>query len=230
MTLFYKGYFSWDCCFCCLLAKSCPTLCEPLDCSPPGSSVHGIFLAGILERVAVSFSRVSSWPKDQTHISCFGRQVPYHWATSKEALAEMVNRILKLLLTFFFCIMYDTESVFSSKLEQTYTNFCPTVVLWDNKIMGNWGWRRFLAILKVNPFLLLVCIHDVWPETRQDFISVIYVFFLFLFFFFCSEFCHTLEWNSHGFTCVPHPNETRQDFISVIYLFYNEAETGKQRS
>ena len=89
----------------------------------------------------------------------------------------MVNPILKLLLILFFCIMYDTESVFCSKLEQTYTNFCPTVVLWDNRIMGNWGWRRFLAILKVNPFLLLVYVHDVWPETRQDFISVIYLFY-----------------------------------------------------
>ena len=44
--------------------------CKPMDCSPPGSSVHGIFQARILEWVAISFSRESSWPKDQTHVSC----------------------------------------------------------------------------------------------------------------------------------------------------------------
>ena len=59
-------------------AQSCPTLCEPMDCSPPGSSVHGIFQARILELVAMSYSRGSSRPRDQTHISCTGRQILYH--------------------------------------------------------------------------------------------------------------------------------------------------------
>ena len=44
--------------------------CNPLDCSPPGSSVHGISQARILEWVPISFSRGSSWPRDQTCISC----------------------------------------------------------------------------------------------------------------------------------------------------------------
>ena len=42
---------------CCLVAQSCPTLCDPMDCSPSGSSVHGIFQPRILEWVAISFSR-----------------------------------------------------------------------------------------------------------------------------------------------------------------------------
>ena len=42
---------------CCLVPKSCPTLCYSMDCSPPGSSVHGISQARILERVTISFSR-----------------------------------------------------------------------------------------------------------------------------------------------------------------------------
>ena len=42
---------------CCLVTKSCPTLCDPMDCGPPGSSVHGILQARILEWVAISFSR-----------------------------------------------------------------------------------------------------------------------------------------------------------------------------
>ena len=51
---------------CVLVAKSCLTLCNPMDCSPPGSSVHGIFWTRILEWVAIPFSRGSSWPKDRT--------------------------------------------------------------------------------------------------------------------------------------------------------------------
>ena len=45
-----------------LLSQSCPTLCDPLDCSPPGSSVHELFQARVLEWVAISFSRGSSQP------------------------------------------------------------------------------------------------------------------------------------------------------------------------
>ena len=46
-----------------LVAQSCPTLCDPMDCDPPGSSVHGILQARILEWVAVLFSRESSRPR-----------------------------------------------------------------------------------------------------------------------------------------------------------------------
>ena len=55
--------------------------CDPMDCSPPGSSVHGIFQARILEWVAISFSRGTSPPRAWTWVSCIGRQVLYHWAT-----------------------------------------------------------------------------------------------------------------------------------------------------
>ena len=65
----------------CMCAQSCPTPCNPMDCSPPGSSVQGIFQARILQWVAISFSRRSSQPRDQTHISCIsciGRWILYH--------------------------------------------------------------------------------------------------------------------------------------------------------
>ena len=68
------------CYFVVLVAKLCPTLLDPMDCSPPGSSVHGISQARILEWVAISISRGSSQPRDQTHDSCIGRRVLYHWA------------------------------------------------------------------------------------------------------------------------------------------------------
>ena len=50
----------------CVCAQSCPTLGDPMDCSPPGSSVHGIFQARTLAWIAVFFSRGSSWPRDWT--------------------------------------------------------------------------------------------------------------------------------------------------------------------
>ena len=52
------------------LLQSCLTLCDPMDCSPPGSFVHGILQARILEWVAMPFSRGSSPPKDGTQVSC----------------------------------------------------------------------------------------------------------------------------------------------------------------
>ena len=58
-----------------LVAQLCLTLCDPMDCSPPGSSVHGIFHTRILEWVAISFSR------GRTHGSCTGERILYHWAT-----------------------------------------------------------------------------------------------------------------------------------------------------
>ena len=86
---FWKFFLcSVCCCGCCLIAKLYPTFWDPVDCSPPGSSVHGILQAIILEWVAMSSSRGSPWPRDQTCISCgscIGRQNLYHWAT-REAL------------------------------------------------------------------------------------------------------------------------------------------------
>ena len=66
------------------IAQSYMTLCDPMDCSPPGSSVHGTFHARILEWVAISSFRRSSQPRDRTHISrvsFIGRHILYHWAT-----------------------------------------------------------------------------------------------------------------------------------------------------
>ena len=64
-----------------LVAQLCLTLCDCVDCSPPGSSVHGIFQARIVEWVAISFSRGSSPSRDWTCVSCIGRQILYHCAT-----------------------------------------------------------------------------------------------------------------------------------------------------
>ena len=70
---------------CLLAAQSCLTLCDPVDCSPPGSSIHGILQARTLRWAAVSFSRGSFWSRNRIHVFCTGRWVFYCWAT-REAL------------------------------------------------------------------------------------------------------------------------------------------------
>ena len=69
--------FGWGCvcvCVCGSVAQSCPALWNPMDCSPPGSSFHGIFQARILELIAIFYFKGSSQPRDRTHVSfifCF---------------------------------------------------------------------------------------------------------------------------------------------------------------
>ena len=80
----------------CAHAQSSPSLCYLIASSPPGSSVQGISQA----RIAISYSRGSSWPKDQTHISCIGRWILYHWATweaqpiCKTAIKSRIKNLL----------------------------------------------------------------------------------------------------------------------------------------
>ena len=71
--------YMFEMCAQCL--QSWMTLWDPMDCSPPGSSVYGILQARILEWVAISYSREPSPPGNQTHVSCVGRRSLYHCAT-----------------------------------------------------------------------------------------------------------------------------------------------------
>ena len=72
---------NWDLGTCAKSLQSGPTLCDPMDCTPPGSSVHGILQARILEWVAMPSFRGSSQSRGWTHVyyvSCIGRHVLYH--------------------------------------------------------------------------------------------------------------------------------------------------------
>ena len=98
------------CYCCCLVAKSYPTLCDPMNYSTPVPLVHGISQARIQDWIAISFSKRSSQARDQTCVSGIGRQILYHWAT-REAL------ILFILVIFFgglswFVSAYEKASHF----------------------------------------------------------------------------------------------------------------------
>ena len=73
------------------------TLCNPVDCSPPGFSVHGILQARILEWIAISSSRGSSWPRDETRVSCTANGFFTTWTTR-----EAPMQVKFILVTNFF--------------------------------------------------------------------------------------------------------------------------------
>ena len=72
--------------------QSCLILCDPVDCSPPGSSVHGILQERILEWVVIPFSRGSSWLKDQTWVSCTASRFFTIWTTRKAEIRAKVEK------------------------------------------------------------------------------------------------------------------------------------------
>ena len=91
------------CVMLCLVAQLCPTLCDPMDCSPPGSSVHGILQSRILEWVAMPSSRGSSQPRDWTQVSCiagkFFTTEPAREAPPSSLLLTKYQMILLWLLS-----------------------------------------------------------------------------------------------------------------------------------
>ena len=102
---------SWLTKFCYLKVKllSHVQLCDPMDCSLPGFSIHGIFQARVLEWVAISFSRGSSWPRDQTQVSCIAGRRFTLWAT-REAHQSSVTwryalRWISYVSTYIHCFL-----------------------------------------------------------------------------------------------------------------------------
>ena len=86
----------------CSVTQSCLTLCNPMACIPPVSSVHGILGARIQEWVAISSSGLSSRPRDGTHVSCvslLGRQILHHWVTWETNSMEVSIKSLKIPTT-----------------------------------------------------------------------------------------------------------------------------------
>ena len=83
------------------VARSCPTLCDPIDCSLPGSSVRGLFQARVLEWVAISFSRGSSQPRDWIQVSrTAGRRFTV-WVTRRPGIERNRSTVLWSTYTFF---------------------------------------------------------------------------------------------------------------------------------
>ena len=82
-----------------LVTLSCPTLCDPMDCGPPGSFVHGILQARTLEQVAIPFSRGSFQPRDWTWVSCVASRFFTIWATREARIFYNKTVILSIVLS-----------------------------------------------------------------------------------------------------------------------------------
>ena len=92
------------------VAQSCLTLCEPMGCSLPGSSVHGIFQAIVLEWIAISFSRGSSQPRDQTQVSCIVGGFFISWATRETITTLDHTPIIILIFKLKFLFLWFSSS------------------------------------------------------------------------------------------------------------------------
>ena len=101
------------------VAQPCPTLCDPMDCSLPGSSLHGILQARVLEWVAISFSRGSSQPRDRTLVSCIpGRHFDL-WA-AREVLLFLFSAVFQKL---FYCIQRIMTGTWMRALLKVFVYF-----------------------------------------------------------------------------------------------------------
>ena len=126
ISSFSKGIFTLCClqlCVCVYVYVLVPqwglTLCDPMDCSPPGSSVHGILQARILEWVSMPFSRRFSWPRDGTHVSCISRKIIYHLSQGSLQLLHSIGFSLTSLVK-----LGGLFSVWSSLKWECCSEFC----------------------------------------------------------------------------------------------------------
>ena len=102
----------------CVLGSACLTLCDPMNCSSPGSPVAWISQGKILEWVAISSSRGSSWPRDRTRVSCvscFGRRILHHWATWEAWL--ILLHTYYLISLFLICYLMSIFQLISWSLD-----------------------------------------------------------------------------------------------------------------
>ena len=114
MLLHFISSVYWHSCCCCLVTKLCLTLCNPMDYSPLGSSVHDILQARILEWVAISFSKGSCWPRDRIHIACIaGRFLPLsHQGSPILTLPSKEKKwMFRLSVILFYLFIYFRLSV-----------------------------------------------------------------------------------------------------------------------
>ena len=112
----------------CSVPQSCPTLCDPMDCSLPGSYVHRIFQARMLERVDISYSRVSSQPRDWSHIPCVsytGRHSLYLCVTWEASFYALVALRLSSLCFILFSVSKTFIHVSKDNIIFTKRLRCP---------------------------------------------------------------------------------------------------------
>ena len=125
---------------CCSVLSCVQLFSNPMDCSPPGFSVHGISQARILEWVAISFSMESSQPRDWTRVSYTGRLILYHWAT-REDWERRVSSVQSLSTVQLFATLWTAAHQASLS------------------ITNSWSLLKLLSIASVMPSNHLILCH-----------------------------------------------------------------------
>ena len=148
-------YMFLYCCF--LVAKPCPTLCDPMDCSPLGFSVHGISQARILEWVAISFSRRSSQPRSPAYTGGFFTVEPL----GKPMF--LYTLLFSGLSRFFFCSNLDIIGmghIHHSSRSQANSGVCPGIHVSESQFFFFSFevrlWHYYLSMTKLT-FCVPVC-------------------------------------------------------------------------
>ena len=135
------------------VAQSCPTLCNPMDCSLPGSSVHGIFQARILEWVAISFSRGSSRPWDWTQVFCIAGRRFTIWATRACIISNLYRNFQMKMIGLLISCPWQEFSDRTGRIIQTSPTL--TQMTWEymgaylcefwETVAAEWGWDGILG-------------------------------------------------------------------------------------
>ena len=122
---------------------SCVTLCDPKDCSPPGSSVHGILQAKILDWVAVPTSRGSYWPRNRTLVSCGSCIAGIFFITEQPVKSHKRCRVIFSIFTpqkiYCVCICVWSRKTVSLKKNLWIIN-CFSIIQWivSSFLSGLW--------------------------------------------------------------------------------------------
>ena len=164
------------------VAQSCPTLCDPMDCSPPGSSIHGIFQARILKWVVISFSRRSSGPRDWTPVSHIVSQFSLSvvsnsatpWIAAHQASLSITNSRSLLKLMPIVCDAIQPSHPLSS----------PSWMLYHLSHQGSLTMEYYSAIKesKVRPFtetwmdLEIIMLSEVNPTEKDKYYMISLIF------------------------------------------------------
>ena len=119
-----------------------------MDCSPPGSSVHGISQARIVEWAAISFSRGSSWTRNWTHVSCIGKQILYTVPPGKPKWENKITPIKS----------HCSRQLYHLQNYQLGKTVCFTNRVWHQASEFSthwWGWEWNLSIISTYISLIM---------------------------------------------------------------------------
>ena len=131
------------------VTQLCPTLCDPLDCSLPGSSIHGIFQARVLEWGAISFSRGSSQPRDWTQDSHIAGRHFTIWVTRQVICLETSVKIDHKIVTVFISVRWDYGCFFFFLLISMSLIFLTMKIYWfhtkEEQVLFNF-WQQIYEV------------------------------------------------------------------------------------